>query len=242
MNTPHDPAPDELRHAEYALGVLDADARAAVEREMADDSQSARAVAAWQAHLTPLADDVAPVDPPPYVWARIQSALGFDTARPTAAPASRASWWDNLRLWRWVGIGASLAVAALVVVTVVQLRTTPGTQVAGYMVANIEQPNGVAGWTATMDLQQHRMVVVPATPEALASGRDAELWLIPPGEKPISLGVIARDKATSIDLPPAMLARLSAKAALAVTVEPLGGSPSGDPTGPVMAKGAISGV
>jgi anti-sigma-K factor RskA len=110
------------------------------------------------------------------------------------------------------------------------------------MVASIEQDNGVAGWTATMDLQHHRMLVVPATPAALASGRDAELWLIPPGGKPLSLGVIARTKPTSVNLRPDLLAQLSARALLAVSVEPRGGSPTGQPTGPVVAKGAISGV
>jgi anti-sigma-K factor RskA len=36
-----------------------------------------------------------------------------------------------------------------------------------------------------------------------------------------------------------MLARLGPTAALAVSVEPAGGSPTGQPTGPVIAKGAI---
>jgi hypothetical protein len=36
-----------------------------------------------------------------------------------------------------------------------------------------------------------------------------------------------------------MLARLGPTAALAVSVEPVGGSPTGQPTGPVIAKGAI---
>ncbi len=51
--------------------------------------------------------------------------------------------------------------------------------------------------------------------------------------------MIARDKPTTIALDSAMLARLGPTAALAVSVEPLGGSPTGQPTGPVIAKGAI---
>lgn len=241
MTTPLDPGHDELRHAEYVLGVLDADARAAVEREMRDDPEAARAVAWWQNRLASLGDDIAPVEPAPYVWARIRSGLGLPE-RPSAAPTRRDSWWNDLRLWRWIGLGASAIAAAAIVFTVTQQPRPVPTAASGYMVASIEQPNGIAGWTATMDLQQHRMVVVPATPTALAGGRDAELWLIPPGEKPRSLGVIARDKPTSIDLPPDLLARLSAQALLAVTIEPSGGSPSGAPTGPVMAKGPIRGV
>jgi anti-sigma-K factor RskA len=110
------------------------------------------------------------------------------------------------------------------------------------MVASIAQDNGVAGWTATMNLKQASMVIVPATPAAIAADRSAELWLVPPGEKPISLGVIAPNKPITMHLRPDLLARLSAKALLAVSNEPLGGSPTGQATGPIIAKGAISGA
>lgn len=240
MNTPLD-RHDELRHAEYVLGVLDADARAAVEQEMRTDPQATRAVALWQRHLLPLAEDIASVEPPPYVWARIQSALGLQPAAP-ARPDARAGWWESLRLWRWVGLGASLVAAAAIVLLVTRPPSAPMAASANYMVASITQDNGVVGWTATMDLSHHRLLVVPATPAALARGRDAELWLIPPGGKPLSLGVIARGQPTSVDLQPALLKQLSERALLAVSVEPTGGSPTGQPTGPVVAKGAIRGV
>ena len=244
MNTPANPSDNELRHAEYALGVLDAEARAAVEREMRDDPQAARAVALWQQHLAPLGDDIPAAQPAPYVWARIRAELGMPEMAAAKSTTGRGTWWDSLQLWRWVGLGASAIAAAAIVLMVVQPRSTPTPTAVNqnYMVARIEQDNGVAGWTATMDLQHHRMLVVPATPAALASGRDAELWLIPPGGKPLSLGVIAHDKPTSVNLRPDRLAQLSARAVLAVSVEPSGGSPTGQPTGPVVAKGAISGV
>jgi len=110
----------------------------------------------------------------------------------------------------------------------------------GYMVSNIQQDNGATGWTATMDLQNARMVVVPASPTAFEQGRAPELWLIPAGQKPISVGMIMPDKPTTLALDAAILLRLGPTAALAVSVEPLGGSPTGQPTGPVIAKGAIS--
>lgn len=241
MNAPLDRHPDDLRHAEYVLGVLDADARAAVEQEIRTDPQAARAVALWQRHLLPLAEDIASVEPPPYVWARIQSSLGLRPSSP-AQPADRAGWWDNLRLWRWVGLGASMVAAAAIVFTLTRPTPAPVAVNANYMVSSIAQDNGVVGWTATMDLSHHRLLVVPATPATLASNRDAQLWLIPPGGKPMSLGVIARGQPTSVNLQPALLKQLSDRALLAVSVEPSGGSPTGQPTGPVVAKGAIRGV
>jgi anti-sigma-K factor RskA len=44
----------------------------------------------------------------------------------------------------------------------------------------------------------------------------------------------------TLALDPALLARLGPTAALAVSVEPIGGSPTGQPTGPVIGKGTIA--
>lgn len=241
MNTPADDGDDELRHAEYVLGVLDADARAAVAREIQSSEPAAEAVAQWQRRLLPLAEEIDSQAPAPYVWARILDLLKLHA--PARVPP-RLKLWNNLPLWHWIGIGASVAAVAAVMIMVIQPRPAPAPVAAsaGYMVSTMQQDNGVTGWTATMDLQHARMVVVPATPIALAEGSTPQLWLIPAGQKPISVGIIMRDKPTTLTLEPALLARLGPTAALAVSVEPLGGSPTGQPTGPVIAKGAISGV
>ena len=237
MNNPMPPSQDELRYAEYVLGVLDADDRAAVEQAISRDSHAADAVAWWQRHLLPLSEDIAAVQPPEYVWVRILDALGLAASarQQGEQPSTHGGWWNNLQLWRWIGMGATLAAAASFTLwfTMPTIAPAPTSQTGpAYMVASIEQDNGVTGWTATMDLKQ----------AAMASDRSAELWLVPPGEKPISLGVIARNKPTTVKLRPDLLARLSAKALLAVSVEPLGGSPTGQATGPIVAKGAISGA
>lgn len=251
MNNPMPPSQDELRYAEYVLGVLDADARAAVEQEVRTDRAAATAVSLWQRHLMPLSEDIAPVQPAEYVWVRIREAVGLDASVSPRSPAATGpqrtgGWWNSLQLWRWIGTGATLAAAASFTLwlTMPHAPQAPVSATAGpnYMVASIAQDNGVAGWTATMDLKQASMVIVPATPAAIAADRSAELWLVPPGEKPISLGVIAPNKPTTVHLRPDLLARLSAKALLAVSNEPLGGSPTGQATGPIIAKGAISGA
>jgi anti-sigma-K factor RskA len=240
MNTTADDTNNNLRYAEYALGVLDADARAAVAHEIQSSDEAAVAVALWQRRLMPLAETLAEVTPPPYVWARIEDALQLKA--PTSDLPSKGLW-NNLPLWRWFGIGAGALAAALLVVVALPPRTAPPAAVsAGYMASTIQQDNGVAGWTATMDLQHARMIVVPAAPAAFAQGKAPELWLIPPGEKPIAVGMIALDKPTTLALDQALLSRLGPAAALAVSVEPPGGSPTGQPTGAVIAKGAIRGA
>ncbi len=239
MNTPADEGNRNLRYAEYVLGVLDADTRAEVTHEVTVSDEAATAVALWQRRLLPLAGTIADVAPAPYVWARIHDELQLDAPARSSVPA-RKSLWNNLPLWHWLGIGASaVAVALLVMVNLPYRAPTTVEASAGYMAATIQQDNGSTGWTATMDPQRGRMVVVPGTPVAFETGRAPELWLIPAGGKPISVGMIALDHPTTLTLDPALVAALGPTAALAVSVEPLGGSPTGQPTGAVIAKGAI---
>jgi Uncharacterized protein conserved in bacteria len=244
MNTPLDHAPfdhDELRYAEYVLGVLDAEARAVVEREIRDVPQAAAAVARWQRYLLSLSEDIEPVAPGDHVWTRLQSDLGLGHATVAAAPARRGLW-DSLPLWRWLALGAGAVAAACVVLVFTVPRQAPPAAGASYLVARIAQDDGVTGWTATMDRAHARMVIVPAAPAAIARGRSPELWLIPHGGKPMPLGVIARDRPTSVPLDPDQLAHLDAQALLAVSIEPPAGSPTGQPTGPVVAKGVLGGI
>lgn len=244
MNTPFDQEPEDLRYAEYVVGVLDADARRAVEREIASDPAAAAEVARWQKHLLPLIEDIPATLPPDYVWARIQAELGLaQTGRPARAIApERRGWWNSLSLWRGFAAGASAVAVAFIIAFLVVPRTqvTPVTTPSvAYMASTITQTDGQVGWTATMDVQHARMVVVPAKPQAMPAGRAPELWLIPKGQKPIAVGMIASATPTTIQLDKTLVAQLGPTAALAVSVEPPGGSPTGQPTGPVIAKGAI---
>ncbi|VVE28150.1 anti-sigma factor [Pandoraea terrigena] len=242
MNTPAN-QDDELRCAEYALGVLSAAERRELEQAADADPRIQASLHQWQARIARLAEDVAPVAPPPRVWQRIQRDLGIaPEALRAARAAPAATWWDNLRLWRWVGLGASVAALALLAVNVVTLlpSRSPSTVTANaYMVSTIARQDGVAHWTATVDTRRASMVVVPVVKPVIAAGRTTELWLIPHNAKPIPLGVFAADQPASMALSPQILAQMDTHAVLAVSVEPPGGSPTGQPTGPVVATGAI---
>ncbi|HEY8229065.1 MAG TPA: anti-sigma factor [Rhodanobacteraceae bacterium] len=248
MNTPLDHTTsnngsEDLRYAEYVLGVLDADARAAVEREIAADPHAAAEIARWQQYLFPLAEDIADAVPPDYLWARIQGEIGAVKTPQRPAPTARSGWWNSLSLWRGFAFGAAAVALACIIALVVLPRasfTPSAAPTVAYMAATITQNDGRVGWTAIMDLQRARMIVVPAQPQNLPANRVPELWLIPAGQKPIAVGMIAASGPITIPLDKTLLARLGPSAALAVSVEPPGGSPTGQPTGPVIAKGSIS--
>ena len=85
-----------------------------------------------------------------------------------------------------------------------------------------------------------RVTIVPA---ALLSGgqqKAFELWLIPPGDKPHSLGLIDPSRPVRINVPKSLLPQVNSNAVLAVSLEPPGGSPTGQPTGPVIANGKLA--
>ncbi|SAK53972.1 Anti-sigma-K factor rskA [Caballeronia hypogeia] len=233
---------DDLRCAEYALGVLDAAERAALEADVSRDPALQQAFEVWQHRLAPLAEDSHAIPPPGRVWARIRRDLGFMSARPVAP--ERVRWRDSLSFWRWLTVGASVAALVLLGVTFSVMRQplqTPTTAAAPgqYMVASIARKDGIVHWTATVDLQHARMVVVPAAHVTIPANRATELWLIPPNAKPIALGVFPADQPATMTLPPEIVAQLSAQAVLAVSDEPSGGSPTGAPTGPVLATGQM---
>ncbi len=211
--------------AEYVLGVLSAPQRREAEQRLARDAVFAAEVAFWEQRLGGLAGEVRPVTPPARVWSGIEAALMPRQARPNL--------WNSLTLWRWSALAsAALAVASLAVVyvaTVSSKRTS--------LVARLDA-NGQAGFVAAIDPGRNRITIVPASLTSVDQ-RVLELWLIAPGDRPRSLGLIEPGKPVQINVPADLAGRMKADAALAVSVEPPGGSPTGLPTGPVVASGKL---
>lgn len=236
MNTPLHDDDSDLRYAEYVLGVLDADARAAVEHEMVQSDAAAAAVTLWRRRLLPLAAEIADLDPPARLWQRIRTDLRLDAPARDDRPAGL---WENVRLWHWLSL-ATGAVAAACIVALFLVVRRPAAPSAAYMASTLAQKSGSVGWTATMDIRNARIIVVPAAPQNLATGRAPELWLIAKGEKPIAVGMISTTAPITLPLGSALLHRVGPTSMLAVSVEPPGGSPTGQPTGPIIATGAIA--
>jgi anti-sigma-K factor RskA len=237
MSTPLDDNP-ELRYAEYVLGVLDPGARADVEREIASHEAAAAAVDLWRRLLLPLAEEVAPREPPPHVWPRIRRALQLDALAREQPRDEPRGIRESLRFWQRLSLATSALAAACIVALLVIVRH-PAPAVP-YMASTLTQTDGRIGWTATMDIEKARLIIVPAAPARFATGRAPELWLIAKGETPIAVGIISPDRPVTLTLGPALRSRLGPAAVLAVSVEPAGGSPTGQPTGPVIAEGAIA--
>lgn len=234
----------DLECAEYVLGLLDSQERKALERALDEDAALRGSVSAWEARLSPLGEDVADMEPPARVWRRIQADLGHvdRVVAPAPAPESPVRRiWNSIRLWRTVGLVATFAMVAFVALNLSLLAptATPPVTKSTYIAASIKGEDGLPRWTMTIDTAKREIIVVPAVALPVSDSASTELWLIPENSKPISLGVFAADRSTSIPLSKENAAKLNARAVLAVSVEPKGGSPTGQATGPVVGKGAM---
>jgi len=222
---------EKLVAAEYVLGVLGTAERRQAQQRLAHDQAFANEVAFWEERLGTLADAVAPVAPPDRSRTRIARAV---RARDPFAP--RESLWQSLVFWRSFAIGsAALAAAGIGALTFIEISPVPRAPLLATLGASSGQPIFVAAINAGGTALQ----VVPAA--LLTSDQRAmELWLIPAGDKPHSLGLIEPGRPVRLDVPRDLVPRISADAALAVSMEPPGGSPTGQPTGPVIATGKLT--
>jgi anti-sigma-K factor RskA len=215
---------DELHMlaGEYVLGVLEPAASREVEEALPANDELRRAVIFWEERLQPLAALVPAAAPPADGWQRIDAALG-----PKATPML----WRSLALWRGA-TAAALALAACLALYIALAPPAPGPSfVAVLRAPQQDQP----AWVATAG--RNGLLVRAVAGDAAPSDRSFELWAIAPGsQQPRSLGVIPADGRLELGALPSAIRN---GGTLAISIEPKGGSPTKQPTGPVVFVGSL---
>ena len=184
----------DMRAAEYVLGTLDADERSAFLREIIADPAARAAVADWERRLAPLARLSAPVTPSPGLWAADRA--GHAICRPTgsrrrrnvvAFPRVAKDWRRAAQNWRRAAIvsGALAAGLALFIADHELRPRRAGGRVFRCGQSRRRQPALIV----RVDLATQTVYVRPISAET-PEGKSLELWMIPPGEKPKSMGVL----------------------------------------------------
>ncbi|MES2366882.1 MAG: anti-sigma factor [Pseudomonadota bacterium] len=218
----NDPELRQKLASEYVLGTLHGRARARFERLLRNDARLRDEVAAWQTRLMPLADAVPPVNPPPRVWRNIQTRLGMHAV----------SRW-SLTFWRNLGLVSTAAALMLAVyIAIVPLRTP-----ALAYVALINDTQAKPAWVVSASGSQ--LTIKSLAPRTLAANQSLQLWLLPTGGKPVSLGLMPLTGSKTAALPIRVSDQFAHAPAVAISLEPAGGSPTGQPTGPVLYQGPL---
>lgn len=224
---------DKWLASEYAMGVLGQEEMRAAERRCETDPAFRQAVEEWHTQLSPMLDEVDPVQPPPAVWTAIEERTG-------GAAASAQGWWSSLGFWRGFsavsGSVAAAALAALLFLPPAGLLLTP--QPSQPLIATLTAQGQAPAFVARFDPETGALFVRAAL-EDTAEQRVAELWLIPGDGVPRSLGLLDKQGLGDLKLSADNLAVFGGGATLAVSLEPAGGSPTGAPTGPVIASGKL---
>ncbi|WP_242138367.1 anti-sigma factor [Sphingomonas sp. TREG-RG-20F-R18-01] len=241
---PGDEGPDTMA-AELALGVLEGEERASATRRVLSEPGFARAVDQWRGYLAQLFD-LWPEIPAPDILPRIERSIDRVSGVPTVVSAQpRGS-----RIWPSLAVLSSVAAVGLLAILLlrpVPLPTVPQPRVSApvaapqpTLVASLEPDAKVGPMTVVYDQGSGTIRLTEST--LARADRSAELWVIPADGTPRPLGLLQDRGGTALTLSPAVRRHLAVGATLAVSIEPLGGSKTGLPTGPVVAKGALAPV
>jgi len=235
----------ELLAASHALGTLRGGARRRFETLAREQAPVRAAALVWQGRLAGMTELQQPVAPDPAVWTRIRNLIDAEQAQQALerqrdnaapiAPASTGGWLRSLALWRGAAAAGAL-VAVLAVGVGLNLREQLINAPAVQYVAVLSDDKAAASMLVTFDPKKKQLVLQRVGSFREGADKSLQLWALPPGGAPRSLGVL--------DNAPAL--RLAASEsdvrvpALAISLEPKGGVPSaGGPTGPVLFHGPL---
>lgn len=234
---PQEPRDELPLAAEFVLGLVQGSERDALEKRRRDDYRFAQDVEFWEARLGALAESIPPANVPAYIWDRVAQDVGHKPVPLSASAAAengRSGIWNSLGFWRGLGIASSALAAACLVF----LFATPAAPPPS-LVAQLEMPNGKPAVMATVDRMTGRVMLMPAGDMPPPPDRTYQLWIVPPSGPPVSLGTLKVEGPVTIDMPHEVMPHAAPQAALVISEEPMGGSQTGAPSGPVVAKGMM---
>lgn len=221
----------------FVLGTMTRRGRRRFGRLMDNDNAVAATVFGLEEMLSPMAWSLEPVQPSELVWQRI-ARLTMPSSSVPATPSRR-----------WPGLAAAMSVAFLAaaigwwqssirppeVVIDTRVETVPLDPAVGVFA----DESGNALWVARIYDDLKRADVSVSNPPEEQANNDYELWILRDDGVPFSLGLLPQSGDRSLPLTDTALDALQRGSTLAVSLEPLGGSPEPVPTGPVLYTTAL---
>lgn len=227
--------------AEYVLGTLSAAERVDVDRRLRREPGLVKAVADWERRLDPLAAATRPITPPADAFAGIRAKIG---STGTVRPAQRVGTAEIVelqrRLRRWQGGAIAAAAMAASLLAFVALRETAPSRDEQFVAVLEGDDRNPAFVAAVSTKDKSIMVLRVGAPLAPTPGHSHELWAVG-GDSPVprSLGLINAASRFPADRLGGFDAEGLQRTTFAISVEPEGGSPTGQPTGPVVFTGKL---
>ncbi|WP_299080289.1 anti-sigma factor [uncultured Paraglaciecola sp.] len=215
----------ELQHAlaaEYVLGTLRGQARVRFQKLQLLYPELKQVTHLWENHINSLGEQLKPVSPDPLVWekvvARLDGVSDLSKASNVISLKQKANWWRNVTVF-------AAAASILLAVLLLNPQSPPVYSPSSLTVVQNTQNKPlwlIEVFSQTLDIKTTELVEVKAK-------NDYELWMVPSnGQAPISLGLLPQQGRATL----AKIAQFDSMDidALAVSIEPLGGSPTGAPS------------
>jgi anti-sigma-K factor RskA len=226
MSGPEDtdlPGGWEAAAAEYVLGLLPKDELRAFEAQLNQDPALQQDVEAWEAYFAAFTDDIEEVAPPPQILRRTEARL---FGKP------RAPFWQQVLPYL---LGA---VAAAAIAWMAMFGGLLNSSDEPDLWADLETPSRGLVMLAHYAPESQTFMVRRDAGD-YPDDRSFEIWLIAdPESQPVSIGLVDREQLTEIWVSDEIAAQLPG-ATVAISEEPLGGSPTGVATGPVLSLGQL---
>ena len=209
--------------AEYVLGTLHGAARSRFKQLILQYPAIRESVELWEQHINALGKQIKPVAPDPVVWEKVKQRLAFSDAQVVAnnvltLPVKPAPVWKGLSL-------LASAAAIVLAVLLVQLQPSPAPAIEQFTVMQNEAKESL--WL--IEITQQTIETKASQKVTQRAQNDYELWMVPAdGTAPVSLGLLPQKGMASI-AKHTQFDQINI-AALAVSLEPLGGSPTGAPS------------
>ena len=215
---------------EYVLGLLDPGDMAEIEEAMDRDPNLRAAVAISRDRLLPLDMALEPAVVGESLWQRIKSALPDHQIAGTPAlirPAKK----NRPLVWRNTAVGALAATILLAIGLAFSLMRNVEPVVVAVLVSETGEIRAIVE-----DFGNENAAVRVLSDFDVPNDKTIQVWTLPSREMgPVSLGLLKGVHSARLsgpELPAPQLDQL-----YELTLEQAGGSPTGRPTGPILAKG-----
>ncbi|MBN4055215.1 anti-sigma factor [bacterium AH-315-K03] len=238
----------------YVIGVMSFRARRRFTRLLDEQPSLKDEVLAWEDRLAPMILSLEPTAPSELVWQRIAREIDVKQHTPKEKTIEKPVP-ATLTYWPSFSYIAAMLVLAVGVgftsfgwwnesqkppVTVVKTEIKTEIQrVPEAAIVSVIGDSDSAQWVTRIYQQAARMDIQVHGVADSKPNNDFELWALQDNGVPVSLGVLPKDGNVSFELNADALLALSQSNTLAISLEPLGGSPKAVPTGPVLYTAAL---
>lgn len=215
---------------EYVLGLLEPAEAARVEAEMERDTELKAAIAAGRDRFLPLDNGGISSPVSENLWQRIEAALPAQTG-PSAVSSPKPANDNGDPRWKITAFSAIAATFVLAIGLAFSLMRTADPLVIAVLVNETGEVQAVVE-----DFGNEQATIRMLADYQVPADKTIQVWTLPSREMgPMSLGLIHGARSARLDGP--SLPRPRNDQLYEITLEAAGGSPTGRPTGPILAKG-----